>query len=35
MLLKSAAEGNILVRLIDFNFSPKTEINNLVYDFDC
>lgn len=35
MLLKSAAEGNILVRLIDFNFSPKTEIGNLVYDFDC
>jgi hypothetical protein len=34
-LFKSPAEGNILVRLIDFSFSPKGEINNLVYDFSC
>ena len=34
-LFKSPAEGNILVRIINFSFSPKTEINNLVYDVSC
>lgn len=34
-LLKTAAEGNILVRLTDFSFSPKTELHNLIYNFTC
>lgn len=34
-LLKTAAEGNILVILMNITFTPKTEINNIVYDFTC
>lgn len=34
-LFRSPAEGNILVRIINFSFSPKNEINNLVYDVSC
>jgi hypothetical protein len=34
-LLKTAAEGNVLVRLTDMTFTPKTELDNLVYDFTC
>lgn len=34
-LLKTAAEGNVLVILMNIAFTPKTEINNIVYDFTC
>lgn len=34
-LLKTAAEGNMLVILMNITFTPKTEINNIVYDFTC
>ena len=34
-LLKTAAEGNLLVRLTEFSYSPKVELDNLVYDFSC
>lgn len=34
-LLKTSAEGNILVILMNITFTPKTEINNIVYDFTC
>lgn len=32
-LFKSATEGNILVKLMDINFTPKQELGRLVYDF--
>lgn len=35
ILFKSAAEGNVLVRLLNFTFSPKNSLNNIVYDFSC
>lgn len=35
MLLKTSAEGNILVMIMDVILAPKTSLGNIVYDFTC
>lgn len=35
LLFKSPAEGNILVRVMNFSFTPETQLFNLVYSFSC
>ena len=34
-LYRSATEGNILVRLMNINLTPKNEIGKFIYDFSC
>ena len=34
-LFRSTPEGNILVRLSDVSYSPKTELGRMIYDFSC
>ena len=34
-LFKSATEGNILVKLMDINFTPNTTLENYIYSFSC
>lgn len=33
LLFRSATEGNILIRLMDLNFSPNTQLKNYIYTF--
>ena len=33
VLLRSATEGNILIRLMDLSFSPNTQLKNYIYSF--
>ena len=34
-LFKSATEGNILVKLMDINFTPNKTLGNYIYNFSC
>lgn len=35
VLYRSLTEGNILIKLLDVNFTPNTTLGRMIYDFSC